>query len=80
MNLWFFLLEEQLPIGVRVFLDILIDQKEDYFSQKTGMAANTWKKGVHYIIIVIDALARVDQEILLKVLISYYFTVYSVSH
>ena len=30
------------------------------------MAANTWKKGVHYyvlIIIVIDALTRVDQEI-----------------
>ena len=44
------------------------------------MAANTWKKGVHYIIIiVIDALRRVDQEILLKVLISYYFTFYSVS-
>ena len=42
------------------------------------MAANTWKKGVHYI--VIDALTRVvDQEIVLKVLISYYFTFYSVS-
>ena len=55
-----------------VFLNVLINQKEDYFSQKTGMATSTGKKGVHYnvtividalVIIVIDALTRVDQEI-----------------